>query len=784
MSTDPSAPPPPAPGARPDAAPDLQVTGVATGTQINNTYEIEQLISAGGMGEVYRGRNIHNGEPVAIKIVLPSLAHDPKIVALFQKESTVLSRLSHEAIVRYHVFTKDPAIGRPCLIMEFVEGVPLSDRVERGPLPLDEVTLLLRRLASGLDKAHGVGVVHRDLSPDNVILEGGMVDHAKIIDFGIAKSASIGGGTLLQGQFAGKFNYVSPEQLGAFGGVVDGRSDIYSLGLLIAAAARGKVLDMGASIVDAVQSRQGVPELSAVPPALLPLLTHMLQPDPALRPATMADVIRLLDAPDQIPAPPPPPAADPNRTVIAVSLPPVALPPGMSGLPAQTGAPVQTGGFDAPRPVAPTGGASPGWPDSAPPTSPFGSAHPGAAAPSPGSVPPTASPGPAPQHSAPPHPGVASHSTPPPGWTAPPAAQGDASPFGAPAAGGAGLLDTATAKASPPPKQPEARQGGSRTMLLGIVALVALAGGAGAYFAGLFDPKTPGGGTVVATAPSAPAAPVPPAPQPPDPVTAAEPEPEPQPTPPPGPESAPEPEPESEPAPEPERRTEPDAAPAPIPESPPESPLDRLSRQLAWLRAYDIGPCAHVALQGAAGNRLALEGFGTDVAPFNALVSEFAAEFGSEPQVGLRLIQQQQCPVVDFVRTTGRRGTLAPPEILLDGNRDVLKSGEELRGRIVGLEGRSVALFLISHIGGATPLNSFLREEPGGVLSFGIPLRLPDGAAPRPLMILAVATEVELPLDQVPRGAQVGRLMPLLDSALAASGREASTVLSYFRLEQ
>ena len=148
---------------------------------------------------MYRGHNIHNGEPVAIKIVLPSLAHDPKIVALFQKESTTLSRLSHEAIVRYHVFTNDPQIGRPCLVMEFVSGTPMSERIEAGAMPLDQVKVMLRRVASGLEKAHRAGVVHRDMSPDNIILEDGLVEHAKLIDFGIAKSSAAWRGHVVAG---------------------------------------------------------------------------------------------------------------------------------------------------------------------------------------------------------------------------------------------------------------------------------------------------------------------------------------------------------------------------------------------------------------------------------------------------------------------------------------------------------------------------------------------------------------------------------------------------------
>ncbi|MEO5613926.1 MAG: serine/threonine-protein kinase [Cypionkella sp.] len=280
-----------------------RATTVSGGTRIIGTYEIDKLISAGGMGEVYRGHNIHNGEPVAIKIVLPSLAHDPKIVALFQKESTTLSRLSHEAIVRYHVFTNDPVIGRPCLVMEFVSGTPVSERIETGPMPPDEVKVMLRRVASGLEKAHRAGVVHRDMSPDNIILEEGMVEHAKLIDFGIAKSSALGAGTLLQGQFAGKFNWVAPEQLGAFGGHVDGRSDIYSLALVAAAASKGAVLPMGDSIVDAVSKRAAVPDLTGVDAGLVPLLGWMLSPDPAARPETMAQVSAALDNPALIPLP-------------------------------------------------------------------------------------------------------------------------------------------------------------------------------------------------------------------------------------------------------------------------------------------------------------------------------------------------------------------------------------------------------------------------------------------------------------------------------------------------
>ena len=428
------------------------VTTVTAGTLIMDTYEIEKLINSGGMGEVYRGHNIHNGEPVAIKIVLPSLAHDPKIVALFQKESTVLSRLNHDAIVRYHTFTIDRSIGRPCMVMEFVSGTPLGDRVEQGPMPLDDVKIMFRRIAGGLDKAHRAGVVHRDLSPDNVILEEGSVEHAKLIDFGIAKSTNIGGGTLLGGQFAGKFNWVSPEQLGAFGGHVDGRSDIYSTALLIAAASRGEVVPMGASIVDAVGKRAGVPDLTGVDPELLPLLSYMLQPDPANRPATMAAVIAALDNPALIPvAELPPPVADPNRTVIGGALPIQPAAPGV----------VNTAGPMAAPSALPT-------PASMPPVVP------------PAPVPPAASDWGVPSQTSSPATIISAQPLPP----APAAEPEDISPFGAPVAQTAARPAAVAYEPLPVAKK---GKGG----LIAVLAVVLVAAGAGgAVLTGVVDPSS------------------------------------------------------------------------------------------------------------------------------------------------------------------------------------------------------------------------------------------------------------------------------------------------------
>ncbi|MEJ6403012.1 serine/threonine-protein kinase [Yoonia sp. 2307UL14-13] len=303
-ATDPVTIPPPAPKPEVTAPPteNAPAVPVPIGTLINNNYEIKKLINAGGMGEVFRGENVFTGDDVAIKIVLQSLAHDEKVAALFMREAKVLCQLSDQAIVRYYNFVRDADLDRFCLIMEFIEGIALSDHMrDVAPLTLEQATGLIRRVAAGLDRAHEMDVIHRDLSPDNVMLRGGSVDDAVLIDFGIAKSAEMAESTL-HGQLAGKFKYISPEQLGHFGGEIGPRTDIYGLGLLMAAALRGKPLDMGSSIVEAVNARREIPDLGDIDPVLRPLLAHMLEPDPIDRPARMLDVIAMLDDPHKVPA--------------------------------------------------------------------------------------------------------------------------------------------------------------------------------------------------------------------------------------------------------------------------------------------------------------------------------------------------------------------------------------------------------------------------------------------------------------------------------------------------
>src|SRR5262249_12749231 len=181
-------------------------------------------------------------------------------------------------IVRYYVFTIEPVLQRAYLAMEFVEGRSLLEILERdGSLPLPAVRALVQRIASGLQVAHEHGIVHRDVSRDNILIPGVDVSHAKIIDFGIARLTESNAGTVIGSGFAGKYNYVSPEQLGLFGGDVTAKSDIYSLGLVLVQALTGRAIDMGGTQFQIIEKRRVLTDLRSIDQRFPPLPETMLQ---------------------------------------------------------------------------------------------------------------------------------------------------------------------------------------------------------------------------------------------------------------------------------------------------------------------------------------------------------------------------------------------------------------------------------------------------------------------------------------------------------------------------
>ncbi len=265
-----------------------RTTRVGPGTRLSDLYEIDAPIATGGMGEIFRGHAIETGDTVAIKVLRADFEENDTALTLFRKEASALHHVHHGAVVRYFVFAIDRRLGLPFLAMEYVTGESLAERLKHGPLAREAVDTLRRRLAGGLGAAHEAGIIHRDVTPDNIILPAGDPARAKLIDFGIARLAETR--TVIGDGFAGKYAYVSPEQCGLQGGEITPRSDIYSLGLVLAEASRGRPLDMGGGQTDFIAKRMSVPDLTGVAPQLLPLIERMLQPDPRSRPQSMAEV--------------------------------------------------------------------------------------------------------------------------------------------------------------------------------------------------------------------------------------------------------------------------------------------------------------------------------------------------------------------------------------------------------------------------------------------------------------------------------------------------------------
>ncbi|MBC8187753.1 MAG: serine/threonine protein kinase, partial [Proteobacteria bacterium] len=240
-------------------------------------------LGVGGMGEVYRARHRRLEEHRATRVMRADLTEKKGASECFYREAKAVLAVRHAAVVHCHDLLSDEA-GRVYLIMEMIEGIPLSKKMNDGPLSPDDVAVLGARVSHGLSAAHRKGVIHRDVSPDNVVLPNGRVQEAKLIDFGIAKILQEGEGTIIDG-FKGKLSYASPEQLGFFSGKIDGRSDFYSLGLVLIAAALGRPLGMGTTVMEAVDARRSFDSLpDEIPIGLRSAIAPLLALDPEDRP--------------------------------------------------------------------------------------------------------------------------------------------------------------------------------------------------------------------------------------------------------------------------------------------------------------------------------------------------------------------------------------------------------------------------------------------------------------------------------------------------------------------
>ena len=316
---------------------------LAPGTRLG-PYDIAARIGTGGMGEVWRATDVNLKRVVAIKVLPDAFVIDPERLARFQREAEVLASLNHPNIAA--VYGVETADGIRALVMEFVEGLTLADRVAGGPIPLDETLPIAKQIAEALEAAHDQGIVHRDLKPANIkVRSDGTV---KVLDFGLAKaieptsaaassvsmSPTITTPAMTQaGIILGTAAYMSPEQ--AKGKAADTRSDVWAFGCVLFELLSGRRTFAGEDVSDTLAAvLRADPDWSAlrndVPTSIRRLLRRCLQKDRRERLADMADArLEIQDAlresPEETARDATTPRARRRRRVLALALAGTAL---------------------------------------------------------------------------------------------------------------------------------------------------------------------------------------------------------------------------------------------------------------------------------------------------------------------------------------------------------------------------------------------------------------------------------------------------------------------------
>jgi len=260
------------------------------GQILNNTYEIEGLLGRGGTGEVYRARNTISNRIVAIKALNIQFSANDDYIQLMKREEE-MREIRDDAVVRYTECSRSDQ-GQVFLVMDFIDGLSMSDILQSRRMDPRELLIVAHRVAEGLVAAHARGIVHRDLSPDNVILRGGSAERATIIDFGIAKDTAAGARTIVGNEFAGKYEYAAPEQLD---GKAEKRSDFYALGATLLACYRGQIPFSGSTPGEIVRRKQMPLDSTGVPEPLKALVDWLSAPALADRPARAEDIVARID---------------------------------------------------------------------------------------------------------------------------------------------------------------------------------------------------------------------------------------------------------------------------------------------------------------------------------------------------------------------------------------------------------------------------------------------------------------------------------------------------------
>ncbi|MCA9901336.1 MAG: serine/threonine protein kinase, partial [Anaerolineales bacterium] len=273
---------------------------------IVGNYRIEEKLGQGGMATVYKAHHERLDRPVAVKVLHAIFKDDDTFLRRFTREAQVVARLEHPNIVPVYDFAEHE--GYPYLVMRFVQGQTLKEKLSQGTLSTKEMLHVASRVADGLDHAHKQGVLHRDIKPSNILLTKG--GGGFIADFGLARITQSGESTMSQDMIMGTPQYISPEQ--AKGNMdLDGRTDIYSFGIVVYEMVTGRVpfaSDTGYSVIHS-QIFDPPPLPSSlndkISPALELVLLKVLSKEPADRYATAGEFVAafktaLEDAPSKI----------------------------------------------------------------------------------------------------------------------------------------------------------------------------------------------------------------------------------------------------------------------------------------------------------------------------------------------------------------------------------------------------------------------------------------------------------------------------------------------------
>jgi eukaryotic-like serine/threonine-protein kinase len=267
------------------------------GDVLSERYELEELVGSGGMSSVYRAHDRVLDRKVALKVLHQRLIDEEEYVERFRREARMVAGLLHQNIVT--VIDRGDDDGNPFIVFEFVDGENLKQLVDReGPLPVEQAVELAMQVARGLAFAHANGYVHRDVKPQNVLLNGD--GEAKVTDFGIARSLDVKHGVTQTGTVLGTSDYIAPEQ--AQGQRVDEHTDVYSLGIVLYELLTGELPFTGDNFVAVAMKHinEDPPRVSSiradVPPRVDEAVARALAKDPADRFPTMADFGRELEA--------------------------------------------------------------------------------------------------------------------------------------------------------------------------------------------------------------------------------------------------------------------------------------------------------------------------------------------------------------------------------------------------------------------------------------------------------------------------------------------------------